>query len=393
MFCSKTAEAELTGADRSRRRAAMTNPPTALEKQASRDVVSLMHSLQRTIGNQAVLRLMTRKTGNSTLSQAAAQARSDTSDGRERIARALPHALHLNTGKPVLQRTILYPGATVTTREDPIPRFMRGASGTEGSLALTTLTINGAPAADDAAMLQALASALNPKQFEAREAPARPAPAPRSGSGSGSGSGTGVGSGSGSGSGSGTGAGSGSGSGAAATTSYCGFANFDINISANIRLPNQPANTGWGPEVVKRPAITRGGLPQTCGRLNQISVLMKGDPNSNSFYQWVVQNENQHATDMKDAAVRFLEPDHRAVLALRGSGKDPDACTRDLNQQLNRLSQDNVAAFIRQVKADIARRDSPGGHKYDVYMQDNNNCNDLEITLKKTPAPSGGGGH
>jgi len=69
MFASRIAEAELKSAKCSRRKAAVTKPPT-LERQVRGDAASLMRFLQRTIGNQATLRLLGRKTGNSTANHA-----------------------------------------------------------------------------------------------------------------------------------------------------------------------------------------------------------------------------------------------------------------------------------------------------------------------------------
>ena len=69
MFASRIAEAEPKSAKCSRRKTATTNPP-ALERHLGGDAVSLMRCLQRTIGNQATLRLLRRKTGNSTTNRA-----------------------------------------------------------------------------------------------------------------------------------------------------------------------------------------------------------------------------------------------------------------------------------------------------------------------------------
>ena len=45
--------------------------------------------------------------------------------------------------------------------------------------------------------------------------------------------------------------------------------------------------------------------------------------------------------------------------------------------------------FLQTVRSDIARRDAPGGHKFDVTYKNRNNCDNLELMLKKTPAPAG----
>jgi hypothetical protein len=114
---------------------------------------------------------------------------------------------------------------------------------------------------------------------------------------------------------------------------------------------------------------------------------MKGDPNSDDFYQWMTSNENEHAADIKRASDQILVPDHNAILALRGTGADANACVADLGNQLNRRP-DNVQRFLQQVGSDVAGRDVPGGHKFDSTFQERNDCDNLSVLLKKTPPPA-----
>jgi hypothetical protein len=305
-------------------------------------------------------------------------------EGLRLIAHELTHVVQQRGGQRVVRRRILYPNVAVTSTDDPIPRYMRG----DGSLALTTLTINGSAQITP----QILGSAFNPTEVEPKSAPSQPL----RGSGPGSGSGSGAGSGSGTrtdeSSGSGSGAGSGNASGAGAATVQCGFKDFDVSISANIRLPSPPADGRWGPEMVERAGIKRSGLPPKCSQKNQISVVMKGDPNSGDFYQWMKTNEDQHASDMKKASDEILVPDHNAVLSLRGAGANQDACKTNLYDQLRRLP-DNIQRFLERVGADIAGRDVPGGHKFDATFQERNDCDNLSILLKKAPPPATRGQH
>jgi hypothetical protein len=118
---------------------------------------------------------------------------------------------------------------------------------------------------------------------------------------------------------------------------------------------------------------------------------MKGDPNSNDFYTWMTNNEQEHARDYHRASEQILAPYQRAALALRGTGADTNACVGDLTRQLNSLSPDNVRQnFQHTVQADITGRDVPGGHKFDGQLKQRNNCDNLEILLKKSPPPAGG---
>lgn len=292
--------------------------------------------------------------------------------GLQLIAHELTHVLQQRGGEPRVHRAILYPAAKVTEpNDDPIRRYLDN----DNSLALTTLTLNGSTETTDAR----LGSVFFPTEIEKKPAPVAHPPVQGRASGPGSGSGSGAGSGN----------GSGSGSGAASPTASCGFKNFDVSISANMRLPRSPADARWGPNLVERRTIRRPGLPGDCASKDRVSVVMKGDPDSTTLHQWLVANENEHLRDMQDAAQRLLAPEHQRILTLRGSGADDAACATDLRRQLSQIPSTNVATFLQTVRSDIARRDAPGGHKFDVTYKTRNNCDNLELTLKKTPAPAG----
>jgi hypothetical protein len=302
--------------------------------------------------------------------------------GRQLIAHELAHVLQHRDGEPVVRRRILYPSPTVTP-EDPIPRYLSG----DDSLALTTLTVNGKEQISDRFLLEA----LRPKGgIEPRGAPVAPSPGSGSGSGSGSGGGSGSGAraGQGSGGGPGSGAGSGSASGGGTTTVQCGFKNYDISVSANIRLPREPADGRWGPDVIERRNIKRSGLPEKCRGKDQISVVMKGEQSTDDFYQWMKSNEQDHVNDITKASDDLLKPAHQAILAMRGTGADSNACAADLNNQLSGLSVDDVLQFTPRIARDVACRDVPGGHKFDSELKDRNDCDNLGILLKKTPPPA-----
>jgi hypothetical protein len=287
--------------------------------------------------------------------------------GRELIAHELTHVLQQRGGEPLVQRRILYPKPTVTLNDDPILRYL----GNDDSLALTTITING----NDRFTDEFVRNALKPKQIGTEAAPAAPAKIPGSGSGSGSG---------------GQDRGSGVGLGGASPL-RCSYNDFDISISANIRLPHPPDEGRWGPEVIERKNIGRPGLPSECKSKDRISVVMKGDPNSKDFYTWMTANEQEHARDFERASEQILETYRRGVLALRGAGADAYHCSVDLNRQLSNLSPDNVAQnFLHTVGTDITGRDVPGGHKFDSQLKQRNNCDNLEILLKKSPVPARG---
>lgn len=288
--------------------------------------------------------------------------------GLRLIAHELTHVLQQRGGALRVHRALLYPDAAVTERNDnPIARYLAN----DDSLALTTLTINGSVNADADRIIRAFL----PTAIEQKSAPQVQAPAP------------GVGTGSGLGSGSGSGSGSGGGSGAAQPSMACGYKDFDVKVSANMRLPRAPKDGRWGPEAVERKTIRRA-LPGECASKDRISVVMKGDPDSESIHAWLVANEDDHLKDIRAAARRFLEPLHRDILALRGSGADATACEADLKRRLDQLSVAGIDDFRTAVRDDIAGRDVPGGHKFDVAVKTRNQCDNLELMLKKSrPAP------
>ena len=139
---------------------------------------------------------------------------------------------------------------------------------------------------------------------------------------------------------------------------------------------------------MERSAISRPGLPPQCGSKDQISVVMKGEPDTDNFYSWMKDNEQDHVRDFNSASEQILKPYQQAVLALRGNGPDTPASVTDLGRQLNSLSPDTVRQNFQQaVRTGITGRDVPGGHKFDSQLKQRNNCDNLEILLKKSPPP------
>jgi len=142
---------------------------------------------------------------------------------------------------------------------------------------------------------------------------------------------------------------------------------------------------------MERKDIRRPGLPPECGSKDRTSVVMKGDPNTDDFYAWLTGNEQDHVRDYKAASEQIVAPYQRAVLALRGTGPDTQSAVADLVRQSTALAVDNVRqTFLDAVSAGIAGRDVPGGHKFDAQLKQRNDCDNLEILLKKSVAPARG---
>ena len=317
-----------------------------------------------------------------------------TSAGRQLIAHELAHVLQQGGGELMVRRAVTYPRPAVTL-ENPILRVLRN----EPDLARTTPSINGVVVATDTAALRELRAAFSPREVETISAPQ--APAQGSGSGSGSGSGGGSGStprapevadapkapaqGSGSGSNSGSGSGSG-GAGGTATSTECVFKNFGVQISASLILPTAPGRDRWGPLSVNGNTLG-ANAPTMCRAKRSISVTMKGEPDTASFYATINANEQEHVTDLRDASDQFLVPHYEAIRALRGRGQDSTACRTDLQDKLGQVPETRIRNFMTRVIADIQRRDTPGAHPTEQATRVLDDCNRMEMTARPKPAP------
>jgi len=333
------------------------------------------------------------------------------------IAHELTHVVQQPGGPRVLRRAVLYP-AVIPTTEDPIRRVL-GAPNV--ALALTEPVINGTRLSMDlGAATTLIKRAFHPPGTQVRNEPTATPPTltPTPGSGSGSGSGTGsaakaaeasgsgagspgraAGSGSGSGTaprvtegaGSGSGSpgkatpGSGSGSGAAATAP-CGVKDFDVRISALMRLPIAPSDGQWGPTNIAASNLG-GSPPPICQGKEQIKVVMKGKPTTQDFYNKIKANEQEHVDDLKRASDQYLVPYYQEILALRGAGPDARACEANLEAQLGRLSEDKIRSFHARVGVDIQQRDRPGGHPTRAVTNISSDCSQMDIMAEPVPAP------
>jgi hypothetical protein len=167
----------------------------------------------------------------------------------------------------------------------------------------------------------------------------------------------------------------------------CGFNDFDVNISAQMRLPVAPSRGQWGPIHVASAALG-GNPPAICANKNRIEVVMKGTPDSDRFYQRILANEQEHVADLVAASNQHLVPYYREVMALRGSGADLNACVTNLMTQWGNLPDARIRSFHAMVGADIARRDVPGGHPTRARTQISPTCDRMDITISPIPAPA-----
>jgi hypothetical protein len=310
--------------------------------------------------------------------------------GRQLIAHELAHVVQQNGSANVVRRAVTYPNPIPTT-ENPIRRAL-----TPGHvvLALTEPTVNGVTIPGDGQGHIVIGRGKGLVEQAFISAPIEPKNAPQT---SGSGGGSGAGSGSGSSGGSGAGSGSGSGSGSASSggggvSVQCGFKDFEVKISAKMRLPTEPSSGPggqWGPEHVNDTDL-QGAATAACTGKTGIPAVMKGKPNSHAFWEKVVANENEHVSDFRAASRQFLEPFYQDVMALRGTGSDKNACVADLRGRHRSLDLQKIDGFLNKVETDIQRRDVPGRHVYQSNTVVVRPCARIEITVEPTPAPAGG---
>jgi hypothetical protein len=314
--------------------------------------------------------------------------------GRLLIAHELAHVVQQNGSADVVRRAVTYPDPIPTT-ENPIKRAL-----TPGHiiLALTEPTVNGTiiPGDGQGHTNMPRARALVEQAFISAQIEPKNAPQ-TSGSGGGSGAGSGSGSSGDSGAGSGSGSGSGSaGSGSGGVSVQCGFKDFEVKISAQMRLPTEPTSGSggqWGPEHVDATDL-QGAAATACTGKTGIPVVLKGKPNSHAFWAKVVANENEHVSDFRAASRQFLEPLYQDIMAQRGTGSGNsaaealDACKGGLRQRPG-LDLQKIDGFLNKVEADIHRRDVPGGHENQATTRVVASCPRIEITVEPMPAPAG----
>jgi hypothetical protein len=291
--------------------------------------------------------------------------------GRQLIAHELAHVVQQNGSAAVVRRAVTYPPVPKPATKDPLARPPVGGI----VLASTTQTINGSPIPRDMAdAVKTIKAAFHPTAVETKNAASAPG-----GSGQGSGSGSGK---------TTPGVGSGSGSSGASAVVQCGFKDFDVKISATKILPTPPSDGRWVAY------FDGSNLPasygKACSDKTHIPYVLKGKPDTKTFYQKVVANEEDHVTDLKDASKLFLEPHYMAIMAMRGSGPDLKACQGNLNAQLDQISDDRIRDFHTRQLADIQKHDAPGrGHVYGGNPVVHGSCDRIELILEHTPTPGG----
>jgi hypothetical protein len=293
-----------------------------------------------------------------------------SSAGRQLIAHELAHVVQQNGSAAMVRRAVTYPPVPTPARKDPLERPpVRGIV-----LASTTQTINGSPIPrdmDDA--VKKIKAAFHPTSIETKNAASVPA-----GSGQGSGSGSGK---------TTPGVGSGSGGSGASAVVQCGFKDFDVKMSATMMLPTPPSDGHWVNY------FDGSGLPasygKACSGKTHIPYVLKGKPDTDSFYKQVVANEDDHVKDLKKASELHLKPHHSAIMVLRGTGPDMKACQDNLNAQLDQIPDDRIRDFHDMQLKDIKKHDGPGGgHLYDGTPVVHG-CDRIELIFDFTPAAGG----
>ena len=309
-----------------RRRVLMPARITDRTPLLKRDVVHPILELQRSVGNQAVRRMLQRHLLASTATEVRA---------------------------PIVQRAVEFNSPGNPNRQDPIPLILASR---QTDLGLTTPSINGRPlpAHDLEAAGRMILTAITPSQVHRVPPPA------------------------------GTGSGSGSGSGSASPVLEYQFADFTMQVSANVNLPTVPSGGKWGSEVIDIPTSK---APPKCEHKGQVPVTMEGDPSSNALATLIQNNEQEHVNDIQAAVNAHLAPAYNWLMSLRGRGATDQQSQDDLFRQANAGIGGRVRSFLDAIAAAVTRRDARGGHSVCGETEVKGDCDRLVIKVKKGLCP------
>ena len=148
-------------------------------------------------------------------------------------------------------------------------------------------------------------------------------------------------------------------------------------------LPTAPVNHQWGPIAVD--GSTLPAALSVCSGKKGIPAVMKGLPNSDSFYATVVANEDEHVADLKAATDTHIKPLFAQVMALTATGRDVNNCGVNLVAQYDRLPDTRIVSYYDQLVSDRTRRDTPPGHPTVTTTTTNATCDRLDIEAKQKP--------
>ena len=159
--------------------------------------------------------------------------------------------------------------------------------------------------------------------------------------------------------------------------------NFNINVFAEVRAITQPQGTKWSgsypPGILSNP-------PSVCankGKNDAIQIEMEGKPDSSALYKKVRTHEQEHVTDLEKISTSELKPYHDFLVGITGKGKTDEDCVNDIFNQVG--TRDKVAAneFVEKWLTAVQVYDKPGGtHHSKFETKVNPECTTMKITEK-----------
>jgi hypothetical protein len=248
-------------------------------------------------------------------------------EGRTLIAHELAHVLQPGSEHPVIRRKIKF-APQPPVREDPIDKILRG----EPAVGLTTPTVNGSQPTDFQDAEKRLNNALMPKQtsYDAK-------------------------------------------------TSECTINDFDVSISANVRIFTEPKDGKWR-KYVPGSSLRNAAA---CKDLENVPVVMKGTPSSDSVEKLVAANEQEHVDDLKRLYGQHLEPHFRELASLKGKGDSSKTCSDDIRATAGSKRAVAITDFLQAWHDSVTNRDEGGKHTLKTKTTVKDKCVRVEIEAEK----------
>lgn len=281
-------------------------------------------SLQRTHGNRAVRRIIRTY---SQLSTDTPETQGQTIDRSAWSPRTAAHVLQRGADDSVVRRKIKF-ATKPPVREDPIDKILRG----EPAVGLTTPTVNGKQPADVADAETLLSKALSPKQTSYD-----------------------------------------------AASKECTVNDFEVSISANVQIFTEPEDGKWRKYV--RGSSLRDAA--ACTDLENVPVVMKGKPSSESVEKLIAANEQEHVDDLKSLHGQHLESHFNELASMKGKGDSSKTCSDDIRATAGSKRAGAITNFLQAWRDSVTNRDEGGKHTLKTKTTVKDKCVRVEIEAQK----------
>ncbi len=274
---------------------------------------------------------------------AAGQYAPQTEHGKQLIAHELTHVVQQGRQRSTLQRAIHFDPPAAATREDPIPKILRN----QKDLGLTTPMINGTVLTNSRSQIrQVITNAFRPKEVRVVSN--------------------------------------------SAGNTQCAFADLDVAVSAQQRLPTRPVGHRWGPNNFDVTQFQDPGIGDRCQHRGTVPVTMLGIPDADAVADWVEGNEQEHVDDLRKIVEKTLIPYFNWLMAMRGTAANPGACADDIQKQWTEFTLQGrflgnlIEQFAMLWLYSVRQRDGGGGHTvHTTSLAKGKECDRVEITAER----------